>query len=263
MYDENEHIQSYLESISKIPVLDNKEEVRLGRLIQEGNLEAKRKFCESNLKLVVSVAKKFGSKNFMENIQVGNLELIEKTIENWNPNLGYKFSTYAISCIEKTIIKKNKEKQNTTRYDTDNSAEIEKIKKMFWNEYSRTPTQQELMDITGWGEVRTKRALEVSENHVYSLEHAIESNKGNEPGFICETPLEKMCSYNVLNDAIDSLKSKKKDVIIRHNILEETLEEIGNSYGLSKERIRQIEENGIIKIRRYLKKYEIDSEDLL
>jgi RNA polymerase primary sigma factor len=262
-YDDN--VKSYLKQISKIELLSHKEEISIAERVAKGDLEAKKILVRSNLRLVVSIAKKYVNRglHFMDLIQEGNLGLI-KAVEKFNHNYGFKFSTYATWWIRQFITKGIADQSKGVRlpvhvFDTINK--MAKIKRELELSLGRTPGMDEISRVVKLDVAKIEDLISVSNNMV-SLESTVKMKDGNSltiKDFVEDlnsSPEEKPVSEELKNDiqkTMNTLKDREQGVIkMRYGLDGErnrTLEEIGRLYGVTKECIRQTEIRAINRIR--------------
>ncbi len=260
-------LQMYLKDVGKTRMINHKEELRLARLIAEGSLEeaekAKKKLVNANLRLVISIAKRYIGQGvlFMDLVQEGSLGLI-KAAEKFDYTKNFRFSTYATWWIRQTITRAIANNSKTIRIPVHMLDKIRIYKKEFGRlnfELGREPTDHEIM-----------KALKISKKKLYSIKKAIIS----EP-ISLETPVtddltiqdyieddscrspESYTEANAMSEDVEELleylDEREKNIIIRRFGINEqecqTLEQLGNAMGFSKERIRQLEGEALRKLR--------------
>ncbi len=257
-------IKLYLQKIGKIPLLSAAEEVELAKRIEAGDEEARKKLIESNLRLVVSVAKKYKKKglSFLDLIQEGNQGLI-KAVKKFKYRKGFKFSTYAIWWIRQAITRAIADQARTVRIPVHMVEIIHKIRritKQLAQELGREPTTSEIAERLEMPVEKVKKILRISIDPV-SLDAPIgEDEDGKLTDFIQDekTPLpEKDVSRRLLqeqlNEVLSELTDRERRVLILRFGLEDgcprTLEEVGRTFGVTRERIRQIEAKALKKLR--------------
>ena len=259
-------VKAYLQEIAKIPLLTFEEEQELGIRVQKGDKEAKDKFVEANLRLVVSIAKRYVGRGllFLDLIQEGNLGLI-KGVEMFDPSKGNKFSTYATWWIRQAITRAIADKGRTIRLPVhlvEKVSEYKRVKTDFISRIGRDPTPEEMAK-----ELNTTVA-KVNDYQSYleepmSLNMQIGEERDSELGeFIPDekTDTEKDVLQGTLKEEIyksfDSLNldDRSRNIIIMRFGLESgkpmTLEEVGAIYKVTRERIRQIESKTLRKMRK-------------
>jgi len=257
-------LQMYLKDIGKIKLLSSKEERTLGKEIKEKNSEiAKRKLVQANLRLVVSIAKKYIGQGvlFMDLVQEGSLGLI-KAAEKFDYSKNFRFSTYATWWIKQTIIRAISNNSRTIRIPVHMTDKIRKYKK-YYSELSfklgREPSDREIAELMG---IPTKKLTAIKRAIIkepISLETPVTDDL-NVGDYIEDTSYnspETQTRNNMVKGSIEHLLStlterEKKIVTCRFGINGETpktLEQLGDAMGYSKERIRQLEDGAIKKIR--------------
>jgi RNA polymerase primary sigma factor len=260
-------LRVYLQEIRRFPMLKAYEEIELARRIAEleleGSRKAKDKMVESNLRLVVSIAKRYQNRglDFLDLIQEGNLGLI-KAVEKFDCTKGYRFSTYATLLIHQGITRAIADLSRTIRlpvhvYET--LSQIKKTTKQLFEEISRKPTEEEIatkMEMTIAKlrfVIKSARSIisldtKMGDDEDYTLAELIE--------FDGETP-EDQASKNLfcedLESVLDTLSPRQRDVIRMRFGLDDgrqkSLQEIGNIFNLTRERIRQIEGKALLRLR--------------
>ncbi len=261
-------VKIYLQQIGRIKLLSTEEEIEIAKQIKDNNsLEAKEKLVNANLRLVVSIAKKYIGRglSFLDLIQEGNLGLI-KAAEKFDYEKGYKFSTYATWWIQQAITRGIADKSRTIRLPVHMIETISKIKKVthdLTNELNRKPTKEEIAERLEIS-VSKLRAVMKSAQSTISLETPL--NKKEESTRIGDflidnnlsSPDKKVIEENLFSEIrkiLNQLSQKERDVLIMRFGLDDdgnkkTLEEIGQRYNVSRERIRQIENRAISKLKR-------------
>ena len=265
--NDDDILQMYLKDIGKIKLLNTKEEKALGKQIKEGQPTqsdiAKRKLVQANLRLVVSIAKKYIGQGvlFMDLVQEGSLGLI-KAAEKFDYSKNFKFSTYATWWIKQTIIRAISNHSRTIRSPVHMTDKIRKYKKTYTSltfELGREPTDEELAKQLG---LSIKQLTSIKKSIIkepISLETPVTEDL-NIGDYIEDTSYrspEVQTKNNVLKGSITDLLStlperEKKIVCYRFGINGETprtLEQLGEIMGYSKERIRQLEDSALTKIR--------------
>jgi len=261
-------VKLYLTEISRAPLLTAEEETRLARRIEQGDEEAKHKFIEANLRLVVNVAKKYVGRglSFLDLIQEGNFGLI-KAVERFEYRRGLKFSTYATWRIKQAISRAIAEQNHTIRLPTHIVEVMHKQNKAYeklQQELGREPTTEEIakeIDVS----VEKVKLINNTPQTLISLENTRGENGLPWGDFIADnetsTPMEDV-SLILLREEIDKLLSflspREQGIIqLRYGLVDgnpQTLEEISDIYSLSRERIRQLERRALNKLRRLRRK---------
>jgi len=261
-------VKIYLQQIGKIKLLSAEEETEVARRIKETNSKkAKEELVNANLRLVVSIAKKYIGRglSFLDLIQEGNMGLI-KAAEKFDYSKGYKFSTYATWWIQQAITRGIADKSRTIRLPVHMIETISKIKKATYDlsvDLGRKPTKEEIAKYLDMP-VSKIRAVMKSAQSTISLETPL--NKKEESTRIGDflidnsttSPDTRVTQENLfleIRKILNQLSPKERDVLIMRFGLDDdgnkkTLEEIGSRYGVSRERIRQIENRAISKLKR-------------
>ena len=265
--NDDDILQMYLKDIGKVKLLNSNEEKALGKQIKEGKKSqaeiAKRKLVQANLRLVVSIAKKYIGQGvlFMDLVQEGSLGLI-KAAEKFDYSRNFKFSTYATWWIKQTIIRAISNNSRTIRIPVHMTDKIRKYKKMYTTlsfELGREPTDLEVAERLG---VTLKQLITVKKSIIkepLSLETPVtdDLNIGDYIEDKSYRSPEVQTKNNALKGSIENLLStlperEKKIISCRFGINGEqpkTLEQLGEIMGYSKERIRQLEDSALSKIR--------------
>ncbi|WP_313134746.1 RNA polymerase sigma factor RpoD [Anaerocolumna sp.] len=270
-------VKLYLKEIGTYPLLSVSEEIELAKRIEEGDVQAKQMLAESNLRLVVSIAKRYVGRglSFLDLIQEGNLGLI-KAVDKFDYNKGYKFSTYATWWIRQAITRSIADQSRTIRIPVHMSEVINKTYRVSRNllqELGREPSEQEIADAMKLPIEKVREILKVSADPI-SLDTPIGEEDDSHLGdFIKDDSImgpEEAASYAVLQDQIakllETLTDREQRVLILRFGLQDgrtrTLEEVGKEFNVTRERIRQIEAKALRKLRhpsraRMLKGYDI------
>lgn len=261
----NESVDKYLRQISKYPLLSAKEEFEIAKRIKQGDQEAKKQLIQSNLRLVISVIKKnvvSSNLSFFDLIQEGNAGLII-AVDKFNYKLGYRFSTYATWWIKQTIFKAISEQSYSVKipvYVQETVSKYSKLKSQMESMYHSEVKLSEVAEKMNIPPKKMENFLNAF-NASLSLNSEFEASDGKE---VClgdiladKNPCSEVVEFDEfkkdLDFALDKLKSREKDVLQRrfglNNLEKDTLEEIGITYGVTKECIRQTEIRAIKKLR--------------
>ena len=257
-------VRMYLKEIGKVSLLTADEERELAIRMEQGDEEAKKKLCESNLRLVVSIAKRYLNRglSFLDLIQVGNLGLI-KAVDKFDYTKGYKFSTYATWWIRQAITRSIADQARTIRIPVHMVETINKlirISRQLLQEYGREPTSEEIAKEMGITVEKVREIKKISQDPV-SLETPIGEEEDSHLGdFIPDddvpAPVDA-AAYSMLKEqlmeVLDTLSDREKKVLMLRFGLEDgrprTLEEVGKEFNVTRERIRQIEAKALRKLR--------------
>jgi RNA polymerase primary sigma factor len=256
-------LRLYLRSIGRVDLLTADEEVSLAKRIERGDMSAKQQMVEANLRLVVSIAKGYLGRglSFLDLIQEGSLGLI-RAVEKFDYRRGYKFSTYATWWIRQAVTRAIADKARTIRIPVHMVEKLNKVvhvERQLVQEYGREPTPEEIASELQWTAREVKDILRIAQLPV-SLEKPIGEEEDSELGdFVedesAESPFET-ASENLRREnvrkALDALPQREREVIeMRYGLKghqARTLEEVGRAFGVTRERIRQIENNTLKKL---------------
>ncbi|ADD02799.1 RNA polymerase, sigma 70 subunit, RpoD subfamily [Thermoanaerobacter italicus Ab9] len=257
-------VRMYLKEIGKIPLLTPEEEIELAKRIEQGDEEAKKRLIEANLRLVVSIAKRYVGRGmlFLDLIQEGNLGLL-KAVEKFDYRKGYKFSTYATWWIRQAITRAIADQARTIRIPVHMVETINKlirIQRQLLQELGREPTPEELAKEMGMPEEKVREIMKIAQEPV-SLETPIGEEEDSHLGdFIPDedapAPAEA-AAFTMLKeqlmDVLDTLTPREEKVLRLRFGLDDgrarTLEEVGKEFNVTRERIRQIEAKALRKLR--------------
>ncbi|MBR7100478.1 MAG: RNA polymerase sigma factor RpoD [Clostridia bacterium] len=257
-------VKMYLKDIGKVPLLSAEDEIELARLMQEGDEEAKRHLSEANLRLVVSIAKRYVGRGmlFLDLIQEGNLGLM-KAVEKFDYQKGYKFSTYATWWIRQSITRAIADQARTIRIPVHMVETINKLTRVSRNllqVLGREPTPEEIAEEMNIPVERVREIQRIAQDPV-SLESPIGEEEDSHLGDFVEddksiTPSDSVAATMLkeqLLRVLDSLTPREEKVLrLRYGIDDgkpRTLEEVGKEFNVTRERIRQIEAKALRKLR--------------
>ena len=274
----DDSVKIYLQQIGKIPLLKRDEELEVAKKIKEEHCELSRKILiNANLRLVVSIAKKYVGRglSFLDLIQEGNVGLIRAT-EKFDYEKGYKFSTYATWWIQQSITRAIADKSRMIRLPMhliDTLSKIKKTSLMLVTKLGRTPTKQELADEMG---ISLKKLAEVTKSAQSTISIDTPTNQKDDANKIIDyivdesstTPDSIVSDENLQIDTtkmLSSLSPKERDVLILRYGLDSTgqkrtLEEVSTYFSVSRERIRQIENRAIAKLKKFSKAKSMSSD---
>ena len=273
-------VRMYLKEIGKVPLLTAEEEIELAKRMEAGDEKAKQKLAEANLRLVVSIAKRYVGRGmlFLDLIQEGNLGLI-KAVEKFDYEKGYKFSTYATWWIRQAITRAIADQARTIRIPVHMVETINKLireSRQLLQELGREPLPEEIAERMGISVERVREILKISQEPV-SLATPIGEEEDSHLGdFIQDqnvpVPAEAAASNllrDQLNEVLDTLTEREQKVLRLRFGMDDgrarTLEEVGKEFQVTRERIRQIEAKALRRLRhpsksRKLKDY-LDAND--
>ncbi len=262
----NDPVRMYLKEIGKVRLLTAEEEVSLARRIERRDMDAKRKLIEANLRLVVSIAKRYVGRGmlFLDLIQEGNLGLI-RAVEKFDYRKGYKFSTYATWWIRQAITRAIADQARTIRIPVHMVETINKlirVQRQLLQDIGREPTPEEIAAEMGTTPLKVREILKISQEPV-SLETPIGEEEDSQLGDFIEDedatmPVEavsEIMQKEELSAVLATLTHRERKVIeLRFGLKGEhprTLEEVGQKFGVTRERIRQIEAKTLAKLKAY------------
>jgi RNA polymerase primary sigma factor len=254
----------YLKEIGKVPLLSADEEIVYAQRMEEGDQNARRKLAEANLRLVVSIAKRYVGRGmlFLDLIQEGNLGLI-KAVEKFDYRKGYKFSTYATWWIRQAITRAIADQARTIRIPVHMVETINKlirVSRQLLQEHGRDPQPDEIAKEMGVTEDKVREIMKIAQEPV-SLETPIGEEEDSHLGdFIPDDDVPapaEVAAYTMLKeqltDVLDTLTPREEKVLRLRFGLDDgrarTLEEVGREFQVTRERIRQIEAKALRKLR--------------
>ncbi len=260
----DDHVKMYLKEIGKVRLLEPEEETELAKRMAEGDEEAKKRLAEANLRLVVSIAKRYVGRGmlFLDLIQEGNLGLI-KAVDKFDYTKGYKFSTYATWWIRQAITRAIADQARTIRIPVHMVETINKlvrVSRQLVQEYGREPTHEELAKELNMSIEKVREISKISQEPV-SLETPIGEEEDSHLGdFIPDddapAPSEAASFVLLKEQLVEVLKTlaprEEKVLRLRFGLddgRQRTLEEVGKEFNVTRERIRQIEAKALRKLR--------------
>ncbi|MCI3919711.1 RNA polymerase sigma factor RpoD [Paenibacillus sp. TRM 82003] len=260
----NDPVRMYLKEIGRVPLLSAEDEIQLAKRIENGDEEAKRRLAEANLRLVVSIAKRYVGRGmlFLDLIQEGNMGLI-KAVEKFDHDKGFKFSTYATWWIRQAITRAIADQARTIRIPVHMVETINKlirVSRQLLQELGREPTPEEIAKEMDLSTEKVREIMKIAQEPV-SLETPIGEEDDSHLGDFIEdqealAPADA-AAYELLKeqleDVLDTLTEREENVLRLRFGLDDgrtrTLEEVGKVFGVTRERIRQIEAKALRKLR--------------
>ena len=257
-------VKMYLKDIGRVPLLSAEEEIELAKRMQEDDAAARKRLSEANLRLVVSIAKRYVGRGmlFLDLIQEGNLGLM-KAVEKFDYQKGFKFSTYATWWIRQSITRAIADQARTIRipvHMVETINKLTRVQRVLLQELGREPTPSEIAEKMGVTEDRVREIQKIAQDPV-SLETPIGEEEDSHLGDFIEdektiTPSDSV-AFTMLKEqllgVLDTLTPREEKVLrLRYGIDDgksRTLEEVGREFNVTRERIRQIEAKALRKLR--------------
>ena len=260
----NDPVRMYLKEIGRISLLSSEEEMEISQRVAAGDEDAKRILAESNLRLVVSIAKRYVGRGllFLDLIQEGNIGLM-KAVEKFDYDKGYKFSTYATWWIRQAITRALADQARTIRvpvHMVETINKMSRVQRQLTLELNREPSEEEIAKKMGVGIEKVREVLKISQEPV-SLETPIgeeeDSHLGDflkdESSLSPEEYTENEILKEEIKEVLMSLQAREQEVLeLRFGLIDgtcHTLEEVGKKFNVTRERIRQIEAKALRKLR--------------
>ena len=265
----DDSVRLYLREIGKIPLLSNEEEVDLAYRIVKGEKKAKDKMVEANMRLVVSIAKRYSGRglDFLDLIQEGNTGLL-RAVEKFDPDKGFKFSTYATWCIRQAITRAIADQARTIRIPVHMVETINKVlraTRKLTNELNREPTVEEIAKEMGMEPEKIDYVMKIKQD-IASLDATVGRDGDDEDSVLGDfiedegrvSPEDAAAAQMLKEQTAEILSSlserEQKVVKLRFGIgggRPHTLEEVGAEFSVTRERIRQIEAKALSKLRKH------------
>lgn len=265
----DDSVRMYLREIGKIPLLEQEEEQELAKRALKGDKKAKDKLAEANMRLVVSIAKRYGGRglDFLDLIQEGNTGLL-RAVEKFDPDKGFKFSTYATWWIRQAITRAIADQARTIRIPVHMVETINKVlrtTRKLTQELNREPTNQEIADAMGMELEKIEYVMRIKQD-IASLDASVGRDGDDEESVLGDfvedserdSP-EDATANQILKEQIAEIlttlsEREQKIIRLRFGIgggRPHTLEEVGNEFSVTRERIRQIEAKALSKLRKH------------
>ena len=267
MVGKSDTMKAYMQEIGQIPLVTREEEVELAALIAAGSEKARAKLIRSNLRLVVKIAHDFKGLGLplLDLISEGNIGLM-KAVEKFDPAKGAKFSSYAAWWIKQSMRRALSNQSRTIRIPVQSAGKINKIKNArirLTEELGREPTDSEIATTLQFSE-RTVSALRMAELRTFSLQDPIQQGENSVfqdiiPDFGTNTPSDTICDIELLRRVkglLDRLDEREQMILRTRFGLDgarpKTLEEVSRMIGRTRERVRQIQNHALKKLRKYI-----------
>ena len=265
----DDSVRMYLREIGKIPLLEQEEEQELAKRAVEGDKKAKDKLAEANMRLVVSIAKRYGGRglDFLDLIQEGNTGLL-RAVEKFDPDKGFKFSTYATWWIRQAITRAIADQARTIRIPVHMVETINKVlrtTRRLTQELNREPTNEEIAQAMGMDPDKIEYVMRIKQD-IASLDASVGRDGDDEESVLGDfvedserdSP-EDATANQILKEQIAEIlttlsEREQKIIRLRFGIgggRSHTLEEVGNEFSVTRERIRQIEAKALSKLRKH------------
>jgi len=265
-------VKAYLKEIKDIPLLSPEEEIELSKRARRGDKEARDRIIRSNLRLVINIAKRYSHLGIplMDLIEEGNIGLM-RAVDKFNPRKGFRFSTYAAWWIKQNITRAITEQQKMIRIPVYMNELLHKWKKTqeeLSHKLKRVPTNEEIAkkmgipkekieEITSWLSSTTLSLEEpVGDDEESQVKDLVENQKVESP----DKDISRLIEKERIDNLLEKMSSREKEILdMRFGITDgrtHTLAEIAKKFGISRERVRQIEEQALKKLRKFIKEQE-------
>ena len=265
----DDSVRMYLREIGKIPLLNSEEEFELAQRVLKGEKKAKDKMAEANMRLVVSIAKRYSGRglDFLDLIQEGNTGLL-RAVEKFDPEKGFKFSTYATWWIRQAITRAIADQARTIRIPVHMVETINKLlrtQRRMTQEFNREPTIEELAEELEMTPEKIEYVIKIKQD-ITSLDAGIGRDGDEEDSTLSDfvededsiTPEESAATQLLkeqVKEVLSSLSDREQKIIRMRfgldNGKNHTLEEVGQEFAVTRERIRQIEAKALVKLRKH------------
>jgi RNA polymerase primary sigma factor len=260
----NDLIDKYLQEIGSVPLLNPEEEIELAKKVKDGDEAALEKLTKSNLRFVVSVAKQYQNQGLSLNdlINEGNIGLI-KAAKRFDVTRGFKFISYAVWWIRQSILQALAEQSRVVRLPLNKIGTLNKIGKVFSDleqEFEREPSSDEIADMLDMSSFEVTNTMQMSGRHV-SMDEPMHDSENNTLMDVIENEQQEPPDQDLLTEslkieiqrALETLSAREAEVVKLYFGLDTdhplTLEEIGERFDLTRERVRQIKEKAIRRLR--------------
>jgi len=264
-HENKDSISFYLKKLHSIPLLSLEEEIRVAKKVKQGDIRARNELVRKNLRLVVSIAKKYIGRglSFLDLVQEGNLGLIKAT-EKFDPKRGFKFSTYATWWIRQAITRAISDKSRTIRIPVHMIENMNKLKKSvndLTKALGRDPKEEELAKIVDLDVIQVQNLFNLMQIPI-SSDSPIGQDENSEIAELLEdvsisSPIEEITSLDLRNeieDSMEMLNQREKHVLTFRYGLEDgakrTLKQVGRELGITYERARQLQASALRKLRK-------------
>ena len=267
----DDSVKMYLREIGSIEMLTPEEENDIARRIVEGDDSAKKRLSDANLRLVVSIAKRYMNRGlpFLDLIQEGNLGLI-KAVEKFDPTKGFRFSTYATWWIRQSITRAIADQSRTIPvHMVENINKVKRAKAQLLAENEKEPRPEDIADLLDMDEAKVREIIRISQEPV-SLETPIGEEEDSHLGDFIKDDEQKapedvvsnMMLHDLISEVLETLSEREAEVIrLRYGLVDgrcHTLEEVGLRFDVTRERIRQIEAKALRKLRQFTRRSKLN-----